>query len=168
MQGLQGAVDGDRRPYCLILDEVDGALNTGDGKSGIAALVRMASGAAGNGGLRVVVGTHACCTSIPAGDADAPVSKSRRKRPPAVLRRPVICVCNDVYAPALRPLRDVAQELRLRRVLPERLVRRLRAVCTQEQVDTDRQVCACVLDILWILWILLDIVHRAHAVLGIC
>lgn len=81
----------------------------------------------------------ACVTDI--GEADAPpATKSRRKRPPAVLRRPVICVCNDVFAPALRPLRDVAQELRLRRVVPERLVRRLKAVCAQERVDTDRQV----------------------------
>lgn len=49
-------------------------------------------------------------------------------------------MCNDAFAPALRPLRDVAQELRLRRVVPERLVRRLKAVCASEGVDTDRQV----------------------------
>lgn len=76
------------------------------------------------------------------GEIEAPATKPRRKRPPAVLRRPVICVCNDVFAPALRPLRDVAQELRLRRVMPERLVRRLKAVCAQEGVETDRQVGA--------------------------
>lgn len=49
VQGKQGAVDGDARPYCLILDEVDGALNSGDGKSGIAALVRMAQAHGGEG-----------------------------------------------------------------------------------------------------------------------
>lgn len=25
------------------------------------------------------------------------------------LKRPIICICNDLYAPALRPLREVAR-----------------------------------------------------------
>ena len=37
------------------------------------------------------------------------ILSSKRRRPSSkALMRPVICICNDLYAPALRPLRAVA------------------------------------------------------------
>ena len=40
------------------------------------------------------------------GEGDEPGKKKRRKGKP--LCRPIICVCNDLYAQVMRPLRDVA------------------------------------------------------------
>lgn len=39
-------------------------------------------------------------------EGDEPGKKKRRKGKP--LCRPIICVCNDLYAQVMRPLRDVA------------------------------------------------------------
>lgn len=38
------------------------------------------------------------------------VGKKRGKKvtTPTFLKRPIICICNDVYVPALRPLRQLA------------------------------------------------------------
>ena len=41
-------------------------------------------------------------------DAEAGAGKKRRKKGGQPLCRPIICVCNDLYAPVMRPLRDVA------------------------------------------------------------
>lgn len=54
------------KPSCLILDEIDGALPT--------AVEVLAEAAA----------------------ASVAVAERRRKKKPLVLRRPVICICNDL------------------------------------------------------------------------
>lgn len=36
-------------------------------------------------------------------------TSSKKDRRTAPLSRPVICICNDLYAPALRPLRQIAK-----------------------------------------------------------
>ena len=48
------------------------------------------------------------------------------------LTRPLICICNDQYAPALRDLRPLVQVVEFGRTAGERLVARLRAVCAAE------------------------------------
>lgn len=42
-------------------------------------------------------------------------SKQRSKAGPQPLCRPIIAVCNDIYAPALRPLRAVAKVIQFRK-----------------------------------------------------
>ena len=37
-----------------------------------------------------------------------PGKKRKKREGPAPIHRPVICICNDPYVPALRPLRQVA------------------------------------------------------------
>lgn len=44
------------------------------------------------------------------------------------LTRPIICVCNDAYAPALRPLRAVAKVIHFHAPHPGRLYKRLSEV----------------------------------------
>lgn len=56
------------------------------------------------------------------------------------LRRPIICICNDLYAPALRPLRAAAKVLHFRAPAKERLVLRLQYICAREGVKADKQV----------------------------
>ena len=40
-----------------------------------------------------------------------PAKKAKRRKQAKALNRPLIAVCNDLYAPALRPLRAVARVL---------------------------------------------------------
>ena len=66
--------------------------------------------------------------------------QARKGRKGAPLRRPLIAVCNDLYAPALRPLKAVAKVLQFRPPAADRLVTRLRMICGQEGVDIDKPV----------------------------
>ncbi|KAJ2773589.1 Chromosome transmission fidelity protein 18, partial [Coemansia nantahalensis] len=54
------------------------------------------------------------------------------------LLRPIICICNNVYAPVLRPLRQIAQWYHVGAPTPARLAQRLEEVCGLEGVAADR------------------------------
>jgi DNA polymerase III delta prime subunit len=102
---------GERRPNCIILDEVDGA----DGMLAINALVSIC-----NAPLRHKAGK-------------AGKGKGRRGTDPP-LTRPLILICNNQYAPALRPIRSIARIFTFRHTAPQRLVSRLQAVCHCEKI----------------------------------
>jgi len=53
------------------------------------------------------------------------------------LQRPIICICNDKYAPVLRELRPLCLELDMSAPKLARLVRRLSTVADAEQVKLD-------------------------------
>lgn len=77
-----GCIWGEQRPNCLILDEIDGALNGSEGRSAVSVILDL--------------------INTPLKDS----KKSGRNSHPLV--RPLICICNDQFAPVLRPLRKVA------------------------------------------------------------
>jgi DNA polymerase III delta prime subunit len=56
------------------------------------------------------------------------------------LKRPIICICNDVWAPSLRPLRDRSMQIRLEPPSIQSLVSRLEFVCNTEGVSIDTQI----------------------------
>ncbi|CAJ1967958.1 unnamed protein product [Sphenostylis stenocarpa] len=85
----------DSRPKCLVVDEIDGAL--GDGKGAVEVLLKMISAE-----RKPDAGKQ----SLSKGQLEKKASKKGSKT--ASLSRPVICICNDLYAPALRPLRQLA------------------------------------------------------------
>ncbi|ORY53762.1 P-loop containing nucleoside triphosphate hydrolase protein [Rhizoclosmatium globosum] len=64
-----------------------------------------------------------------------PTSSKRR-----VLLRPIICICNDQYAPVLRPLRAIAQTYAFRPPPHRILANRLTEICKQEGLQTDLRV----------------------------
>ncbi|XP_061718864.1 chromosome transmission fidelity protein 18 homolog isoform X2 [Cydia pomonella] len=91
---MRSVLDPDRRPNCLILDEIDGApLPT------VELLVKW-------------------CTATA-----AVAGKKKAKTQP--LRRPVIAICNNLYATSLRPLRPVSLIVRVATVSLPRLAARL-------------------------------------------
>ena len=106
------SVFGKKKPACVILDEIDGSHNGGDGKGAIWMLLNM-------------------------------VKDSKFHAP---LMRPVICICNDLYATALRPLRDVAKIFRMKQPLTNELTARIREVCLKEKVDVEPRAVALVVD----------------------
>ncbi|TEB20639.1 hypothetical protein C9890_0037, partial [Perkinsus sp. BL_2016] len=48
------------------------------------------------------------------------------------LLHPIICICNDLYVPALRPLRQVAHILQVKPIGPVQLSLRLKTICDRE------------------------------------
>jgi chromosome transmission fidelity protein 18 len=53
------------------------------------------------------------------------------------LQRPIICICNDAYVPALRPLRQIAQIYNLRKPEASVLAKRLKCICDLEGLKAD-------------------------------
>ncbi|KAL3639772.1 hypothetical protein CASFOL_014740 [Castilleja foliolosa] len=87
------SVIADSKPKCLVIDEIDGAL--GDGKGAVEIVLQLVSAERKHDNGKETVAQEG--------------KSSRKKQRNSVLLRPVICICNDLYVPALRPLRQVAK-----------------------------------------------------------
>ncbi|GBG89589.1 hypothetical protein CBR_g49379 [Chara braunii] len=96
-------VMGDRRPNCLIIDEIDGVSNGAEGKGAIDALLDIV--------LAESRGAAKGKENEEATGKQQAAKQTRGKRNGGIkkLSRPVICICNDLYAPVLRSLRQVAK-----------------------------------------------------------
>ncbi|KAH8271906.1 hypothetical protein KR044_010423 [Drosophila immigrans] len=106
---MSSVLNQDKRPNCIILDEIDGAP-----RQSIEYLVKFVS--------------------------DGIYSKVKTKGAKAehnVLRRPIICICNDIYDPALRPLRQIAFVVNFPPIDAARLAERLLQISRKEQLRTD-------------------------------
>ncbi|WFD36956.1 Chromosome transmission fidelity protein 18 [Malassezia cuniculi] len=120
---------GEGRPTLVVIDEIDGATggSEGGGSDGfVRALVRLIERGKGAPERKfrgqMAPGPH--------------VGRSRRKTPKPLLR-PIICICNDLYAPALRTLRQHARILRYNKSPPALIARRLSEICAREQLKCD-------------------------------
>ncbi|KAG1151070.1 hypothetical protein G6F37_005893 [Rhizopus arrhizus] len=103
-----------QKPNLVIIDEIDGVSSkSGNSDSFISQLVQLAT---------VEIGGEQS-------------KKSKQKQKP--LLRPIICICNDVYAPALRPLRSVAQVMHFKEVPMITVAKRLGEICENEGLETD-------------------------------
>ncbi|KAL4312022.1 hypothetical protein GQ457_01G023010 [Hibiscus cannabinus] len=108
------SVMADARPKCLVIDEIDGAL--GDGKGAVEVILKMVS-----------------AERKPAFGKE---NDTKKKGKTASLTRPVICICNDLYAPALRPLRQIAKVHIFVQPTVSRVVSRLKYICNKEGMKT--------------------------------
>ena len=127
------AVMGERKPNCVVLDEIDGALGGSEGKGAIAALLKIVRGGRGSPGGKGGKGGLAAATS--AAEKDSAKGGGRG----GGLKRPIICICNDPYVPALRALREEALVYTFDRTDVKKLSSRLRAICHHEGVEADGQ-----------------------------
>jgi len=112
--GMQSLVPGGR-PNCVIMDEIDGV----DSKATINTIIQM-----------IERGNKA--------PADRETKGKKRKRVVPKLKRPIICMCNDQYVPALYQLRHVAQVYTLKDIDINLLTSRLDNICQKEGMKTDR------------------------------
>ncbi|KOO35359.1 chromosome transmission fidelity [Chrysochromulina tobinii] len=117
------SVFSDHRPPLIILDEIDGAMGGSEGTSAIHELLKLANMTA-----RQSKGS----TDDADGEGGAKGAKGSKG-----LQRPVICICNDVYAPALRPLRAVAECIEFRAASNSQLLTRLKHVCRVEKLHAE-------------------------------
>ena len=165
--GLVPGRDGGRRPACVIVDEIDGAAGGPEGRSAVAALLRIVQATGGGGGRgkkknqtasavapsrRIDnIGSGSDDSDREEGAATAAAASLKGKggskkgsSGPGRLLRPIIAICNDAFAPALRPLRSVALVVHVRPPATTRLISRLRAVCAAENVKADRRALVAV------------------------
>lgn len=105
---MKSVLDNEKRPNCLILDEIDGAP-----LPAIEFLIKFCSGAA--------------------------ITKARKgqKAKVHILKRPIICICNDPYAPALRPLKQVAFVVHFPPTQAHRLAQRLNEISSLQGLQVD-------------------------------
>ncbi|KAL6644788.1 hypothetical protein ACP70R_016396 [Stipagrostis hirtigluma subsp. patula] len=114
----------DSRPKCLVIDEIDGAL--GDGKGAVEVILKMINAEKNNNSDR----------STDTEETQVRKASSRKSHRTAKLSRPVICICNDLYAPALRQLRQVAKVHMFVQPTISRVVNRLKYICKKEGFKT--------------------------------
>jgi chromosome transmission fidelity protein 18 len=104
---MQGGGSGSKpKPNCLILDEIDGA----ESKDAVQKLVDI------------------IC-------AEMPPKGAKGKSKTTYLRRPIIFICNNKYAPVLRPLLPYARHFDVFPPSASRLVARLRSVLGAEKMS---------------------------------
>ncbi|KAH7046343.1 hypothetical protein BKA57DRAFT_466280 [Linnemannia elongata] len=113
---------GSDKPNMLIIDEIDGVSSSGGEQSFIKLLVDIAT---------VEVMSKEENSKSGGGNRK---NKKFTKKP---LMRPIICICNDQYAPVLRPLRTIAQIYQFRKPSVRTVVNRLQQICEIEQVPSD-------------------------------
>uniref|UniRef100_A0A670XRY0 Chromosome transmission fidelity protein 18 homolog n=1 Tax=Pseudonaja textilis TaxID=8673 RepID=A0A670XRY0_PSETE len=111
MKSVLGASE---KPNCLVIDEIDGA--------------PVAS-------INVLLSI----TNQKAGMAESEVQPSgaKSKGRSGLLLRPIICICNDLYVPALRLLKQQAFLLHLPSTLQSRLVQRLHEIAILQGMKAD-------------------------------
>ncbi|WAQ96380.1 CTF18-like protein [Mya arenaria] len=109
---MKAVLGADPRPNCLVIDEIDGAPQ-----------------AAINVLLNVIRKTDVQEVSKE--------GKKKKKEEGGILRRPMICICNDQYVPALRQLRMNALVINFPQTDPTKLAARLYEVISMERVRSD-------------------------------
>ncbi|XP_034276578.1 chromosome transmission fidelity protein 18 homolog isoform X2 [Pantherophis guttatus] len=111
---MKSVLGANEKPNCLVIDEIDGA--------------PMAS-------INVLLSIINQKPGM-AESEDRP-SGAKSKGQSGLLLRPVICICNDQYVPALRPLKQQAFLLHFPSTLQSRLVQRLHEIAVLQGMKAD-------------------------------
>ncbi|KAK7929588.1 hypothetical protein WMY93_005983 [Mugilogobius chulae] len=109
---MKSVLGANERPNCLIIDEIDGAP-----AAAINILLATINRKDGHGG-------------------EGETGKKKKKKE-SILLRPIICICNDLYTPALRPLRQQAFLLTFPQTQPSRLAQRLAEIAVRQGMKAD-------------------------------
>ncbi|KAK0526840.1 Chromosome transmission fidelity protein 18 [Tilletia horrida] len=129
-----------KKPTLVLVDEIDGATGGGGGGGG------AGQGGSGDGGGES--GFVRALVKLIEGGKGAKAGKNKDKKSVGrPLLRPVICVCNDAYAPALRALRPMAKMIRYHRPPTPLLVKRLKEVCAAEDMRADTRSLSLLVDL---------------------
>ncbi|CRK23451.1 hypothetical protein BN1708_013687 [Verticillium longisporum] len=124
------------RPACVIVDEVDGAVS--------------GSGASGEGGFVKALIDLVLLDQKNSGAAGS-TSHKKKKGDDFRLMRPLILICNDVYHPSLRPLRQsgLAEVIHVGKPTIESVVTRLKSVFDKEGVPCDKDAARKICEAAW-------------------
>lgn len=123
------------KPVCVVVDEVDGAVGGN-------------SGAGGEGGfVKALIDLVLLDQRNSKVGSEGQMSGKRRKGDRFRLMRPLILICNDVYHPALRPLRQssLAEIVHMRKPALNVVASRMQSILDRECVPCDadgvRRLC---------------------------
>ena len=125
------------RPVCVVVDEVDGVVSGSSTSGGEGGFMKA---------LIDLVQLDQRNSTQTGGDEGQGRSK-KGKESRFKLKRPLILVCNDVYAPSLRPLRNssVAEIVHVRKPPIDKVISRLKSVFEKENIHCDgdaiRRLC---------------------------
>lgn len=124
----EGKVRKTGRPSCVVIDEVDGVVSGSSGGEGgfIKALIDLVMLDQKNSSLL--------------SNATGNTTRAKKKGDSFRLLRPMILICNDLYHPALRPLRatTIAELIHMRKPPLDKIVSRLGSVFDYEGVPHDK------------------------------
>ncbi|KAG8668969.1 Chromosome transmission fidelity protein 18 [Fusarium poae] len=128
------------KPACVIVDEVDGVVS--------------GSGGSGEGGfVKALIDLVLLDQKNDPGNASSNNygTKKKKKGDDFRLLRPLILICNDVYAPALRPLRhsNLAEIIHVGKPTMESVVARLKAVFEKEGIPCDKDAARKLCEAAW-------------------
>ena len=70
--------------------------------------------------------------------------KNNGKRP---LLRPIICICNDLYASSLTKLRPLARIIRIQKTASAHVVNRLQQICSTEGLRVDSRALGTLVNV---------------------
>ncbi|KZT27298.1 P-loop containing nucleoside triphosphate hydrolase protein [Neolentinus lepideus HHB14362 ss-1] len=119
-----GSAVGSTKPVLVVIDEIDGATGAGENVAGfVHKLVELT--------------------------LDKP-RKKRGKKDPATSRpllRPIVCICNDLYASSLAKLRQHARIVRFNRPADIHIVKRLREICDKEGLRAESRALTALVGI---------------------
>ncbi|KAM5365355.1 hypothetical protein ACJA88_012537 [Fusarium oxysporum] len=122
------------KPACVVVDEVDGVVS--------------GSGGSGEGGfVKALIDLVLLDQKNASGATTENYGRRKKKGDDFRLLRPLILICNDVYAPALRPLRhsNLAEIIHVGKPTIESVVTRLKNVFEKEGIpcekDAARKLC---------------------------
>ena len=130
-----GHVSKTAHPLCVVVDEVDGVVG-GSGGSGEGGFVKAL--------IDLILLDQKNTSGI---GANPSYAKKKKKGDDFRLMRPLILICNDVYHPALRPLRqsNLAEIIHIRKPPLDAVVARMKSVFEKEAVvcdsDAVRRLC---------------------------
>ncbi|XP_074519824.1 chromosome transmission fidelity protein 18 homolog [Halichoeres trimaculatus] len=110
---MKSVLGANEKPNCLIIDEIDGAP-----AAAINILLATLNRKDTQGG-------------------EVSTGATKKKKKESILLRPIICICNDLYVPALRPLRQQAFLLTFPQTQPSRLAQRLAEISVRQGMKTD-------------------------------
>ncbi|KAF7992568.1 hypothetical protein HCN44_004912 [Aphidius gifuensis] len=115
MKPLIGTNDSIGRPNCLIFDEIDGAPTTS-----IDLLIQFVQGKLTTKGNNN--------------------KKQKTTKDNEYCKRPVICICNELYTPSLRALRTMAFIINVPKINPSLLADRLQTISRYENIKVDKSI----------------------------
>uniref|UniRef100_A0A8C9STX2 Chromosome transmission fidelity protein 18 homolog n=1 Tax=Scleropages formosus TaxID=113540 RepID=A0A8C9STX2_SCLFO len=123
---MKSVLGANEKPNCLVIDEIDGAPSAAINVL-LAALNRKENRETDSEASGIAM------------------LKKKKKKKESVLLRPIICICNDLYVPALRQLRQQAFILNFPQTQPSRLVQRLAEICRCQgmRVETGALMTLC-------------------------
>ncbi|KAL1889320.1 Chromosome transmission fidelity protein 18 [Sporothrix stenoceras] len=131
------------RPVCVIVDEVDGVVGgTGSGGEGgfVKALIDL-----------VLLDQKNSGGGAAAQASSAATSRRRKRGDDFRQMRPLVLICNDIYHPALRPLRlsGLAEIVHVGKPTVETVVTRLKSIFEKEGIPCEKEAARKLCEAAW-------------------